>query len=356
MIVNTHTRIGWQRAGLAGALLAGLAMGNSAYAASVPDAWITTKIKLALMTTEGVSSTDVNVDTIDGRVTLHGTVGSEQEKASAAKAAKAVEGVTEMRDMLAVVAPAKQDAVAIADAEIKTQVEAAVKNDKALADSSITVASVNKGVVVLTGEAASLSDHLAAVEDARAVGGVRQIASEIKSPDTLSDAEIWRDAKAPASTVVSSATSAMSDMWITTAAKVSLITNSETPGTAINVDTTRGVVTLFGMVPTEASKRASEAAVAKVSGVQKVRNQLQVVASPAQMAVKADDADIKVLIAKRLADAQMDHANFNVEVTDGVARLTGNVDRQSDRLRGLTIARATPGVRSVVDGIEITVQ
>jgi len=343
----------WKRASVGGVLLAGLAFNGAAFAAGAPDAWITTKIKLALLTTEGVSSTDVNVDTVDGRVTLHGTVGSEEEKTRAEKAARSVEGVKELRDMLAVVAPANEKAVEEADEKIKEQVEHALKADKALANSSIKVASVNKGVVLLSGTAATLSDHLTAVADARAVRGVRQVASEIKSPDTLSDAELWRDTKGPATATAASTTGAMSDMWITTDAKVRLMANSETPATEINVDTKNGVVTLFGMVPTDTSKRAAETEVAKVSGVQKVRNQLQVVAAAAQESVKASDAEIKDRIAKRVKDAQMNDADISVEVKDGVARLTGKVDGQADRLHALTVVRSTAGVRSVVDEIQV---
>ena len=42
--------------------------------AATPDAWITTKAKLSLLTTEGVSGTAIHVDTILGKVTLHGKV------------------------------------------------------------------------------------------------------------------------------------------------------------------------------------------------------------------------------------------------------------------------------------------
>jgi osmotically-inducible protein OsmY len=52
--------------------------------AAMPDAWITTKTKLALLTTEGVSGTAIHVDTILGKVTLHGKVRSAEEKAKAA--------------------------------------------------------------------------------------------------------------------------------------------------------------------------------------------------------------------------------------------------------------------------------
>ncbi|MGH7786963.1 MAG: BON domain-containing protein [Candidatus Binatia bacterium] len=353
----------WRRLALGGALIAGLALSTTATAATPPDAWVTTKVKLALMTTEGVSSTDVNVDTIDGRVTLHGTVATEAEKATATQAARAIEGVKEIRNMLAVVAPAKQDAVAASDEQIKANVERTLAQDKALADSDIDVTSVNKGVVVLSGSAATLSDHVRAVEDVRAVAGVRQVSSQVKSPATLSDAEIWRDsttqaakdAGASASGAVADAGGAVSDMWITTAAKVRLMANDQTPSTDINVDTRNGVVTLFGMVPTAAAKQAAAAEAGKVSGVTKVNNQLQVVAPAAQEAVKANDSEIKDQVAKKVDDDVIDDADISVEVKDGVVRLTGTVDSQTDRLRALTLARSTNGVRSVVDELQVEV-
>ena len=68
------------------------------------------------------------------------------------------------------------------------------------------------------------------------------------------------------------------------------------------------------------------------------------------------DADIKDRIDKRVKDAQMDNADIKVEVKDGVARVTGEVAHQADRLHALTTVRATPGVRSVVDEIEVKVE
>ena len=61
--------------------------------AAPPDAWITAKTKLALLTTEGVRGTAVNVDTVLGKVTLHGKVRSAEEKANAESVAKKIEGV-----------------------------------------------------------------------------------------------------------------------------------------------------------------------------------------------------------------------------------------------------------------------
>ena len=84
---QTKKQTWWKRAALGGAVAMGLTLGSTAWAAA-PDAWVTTKIKLTLLTTEGLSANDVNVDTIDGHVTLHGTVASEQEKARAEQTAR----------------------------------------------------------------------------------------------------------------------------------------------------------------------------------------------------------------------------------------------------------------------------
>ena len=60
----------------------------------------------------------------------------------------------------------------------------------ALKSSQIAVQSVNQGVVLLAGTATTLSAHLRAVEVVAGVPGVRRVASEVQSPDTLADAEI----------------------------------------------------------------------------------------------------------------------------------------------------------------------
>jgi BON domain len=84
-------------------------------AAATSDAWITTRIKLALLTTEGVSGTAISVDTVLGRVTLYGKVHSDEEKAKAETIARKVDGVQSVRDLLQVVAPQHEKAMQISD-------------------------------------------------------------------------------------------------------------------------------------------------------------------------------------------------------------------------------------------------
>lgn len=57
------------------------------------DAWITTKVKSEFATTKNIHATDISVDTMEGKVTLTGSVGSKHEKMKAVRVAKHVKGV-----------------------------------------------------------------------------------------------------------------------------------------------------------------------------------------------------------------------------------------------------------------------
>ena len=317
----------------------------------MPDAWITTKVKLALITAEDVAATKVNVDTVDGKVTLHGTVATAGEKAKAEQVARGIAGTRDVRNLLQVVKPSAQAEVSVTDSDLKDRVSAVLAKDAVLANSKIAVASVNKGVVLLSGKAQTLSDTLRAVEVAARVEGVRRVASEIESPDVLGDAEVWRDGKYDAT---AAASSAAHDMWTTSAVKMRLLASSHTPGFDINVDTDGGVVTLFGVVDSQVAKDEAGAEARKVDGVKSVANELQIVAPAKQEAIAENDGAIDVAVSKRLEGNQrLKDSNIDVDVKNGVAHLTGLVNNQSDRITALTVTRSTTGVRGIVDDLKI---
>ena len=206
-------------------------------------------------------------------------------------------------------------------------------------------------MVLLAGNAKTLSEHQRALEDARAVPGVKQVSSEIKSPDRLGDDEISTGKGISKS---SSATSAAHDTWITTEAKSRLLTTSGVPALDINVDTDHSVVTLFGTVPTESAKKLAEAEVKKVGSVRAVRNDLQVVSKTMAHDVKESDEALTKNIDKQLEDrSELKDGKIDVQVENGVARLTGEVANQSDRLIAMQTTRGVPGVRSVIDDLTV---
>ena len=149
-------------------------------AADTPDGWLTMKTKISLMTTEDLRTTSLNVDTVNGVVTLHGKVPTEADKVRAGDVARRIDGVKQVKNLLQVVPNSQRAVVERSDEEIKASVEAAFKANHRIQDSGIKVASVNKGVVLLSGKTKSLEAHAESVQVADAVRGVRRVSTEVE--------------------------------------------------------------------------------------------------------------------------------------------------------------------------------
>jgi len=161
--------------GLAAALILA---GAVAAQADTKDAWLTTKAKIALLT-DGVSATAVNVDTVDGKITIHGKVGTAAEKAKAEQTIRQMDGVKDVKNLLQVVPQDQKKMVDARDSDTKDRVEASLKATKTMDD--IKVASVNKGIVLLSGKTPSLGQKLLVIERVYTVPGVYGVSSEIQT-------------------------------------------------------------------------------------------------------------------------------------------------------------------------------
>jgi osmotically-inducible protein OsmY len=161
----------------------------AANAADAPlDAWLTTKAKIVILTSIGTHGTTVQVDTMNATMTLYGKVTSPADKQTVEKSARSVEGVREVRNFLQVVPSADEKSVAASDSMLQSEVavaliSVALKKEGPLSGSNISVQSVDKGTVWLSGTADSLTAHLRALETAKNVPGIRAVRSEIQSPD-----------------------------------------------------------------------------------------------------------------------------------------------------------------------------
>jgi len=168
------------RIGLTVALVGTIVVGGAVAArADVKDAWITTKAKIALLTTDGFSVNGANVDTINGNVTIHGKVATTADRTKAEQTVRKVSGVKTVNNLLQVVPSEVKELVAANDSDVKGRVEASLKADSKMED--VKVASVNNGVVLLSGKAGSLTEKLRAIENAYSVNGVHRVASEIET-------------------------------------------------------------------------------------------------------------------------------------------------------------------------------
>ena len=115
--------------------------------------------------------------------------------------------------------------------------------------------------------------------------------------------------------------------------------------------TRAGVVTLFGIVPSQQAKDAAGADTRRVSGVKRVVNDLQVMTRAKEAAVKVRDEDIESYVKKALEKA--DFKDIRVEVKNGVVRLMGTVPSGARRLDAAVAARSIEGVRAVKDDLRI---
>jgi len=321
------------------------------------DASITTRVKLSLLTSEGLRGNQVNVDTVGRAVTLHGIVGSIAEKDAAERIARSVEGVEGVRNLLEVVAAAaisdrEEAGIEARDERVREVVAAALAAEPSLESSGVSVQSVHHGVVVLGGTARDLGAHLTAVELARDVEGVRRVASEIRNESELADSSMWKNPYSATDGDVGTIRGAAKDLYTTSMVKVRLLADAQIPALHINVDTRNGNVTLFGIVPTEESKHAAESQARKAGGVESVKNKLQVVAAAEQPIVKAND-DVVAANVRRSLGRYSNMGRVDVEVRNCVVRLTGTVPSGVERVEALQVTRATAGVCGVEDGLMI---
>jgi len=145
----------------------------------VSDSWITTKAQIALLTMDGFSVSGANVDTVKGDVTMHGKVATTEDRAKAEQTVRKVTGVKSVKNLLQVVPGSVKEAVAANDSDVKDRVEASLKSDVKMKD--VKVASVNNGVVLLSGKTDNLTQSLRAIENAYSVNGVHRVASELQT-------------------------------------------------------------------------------------------------------------------------------------------------------------------------------
>lgn len=328
---------------------------SSAFAAPAPqssDGMLTARTKITLWTTAGIRSTTVHVDTNEGVVTLYGKVPSEAQRALAGKTAGELSGVRSVQNLLQVVAPKDEKMTARSDKEIKEHADKQLKTDRALQDSKISVKSVDKGVVILTGDAHSYGDHLRAIVIVDRLAGVTRIATEVKMPGDYREDDRITFVTPPAEKMTAAGRNTPSDGRISMQVKLRLFTAAEVPSTEISVDTDDAVVTLFGIVPTQAVKNSAGAEAAKVSGVTRVDNELEVVATAALKNVEAKDADITrdlTLAFKNRPELK----SVSTSVKNGMVMVTGSVPSGWDRLNALRIVRHVTGVRGLEDQLKV---
>jgi hyperosmotically inducible protein len=152
---------------------------------------------------------------------------------------------------------------AITDTAITTKIKAKLIADNRTKTVKIGV-ETNNGVVTLSGKARSTRAKAAAETIASGVDGVKSVTNDItigvKTTSVVTKTEDAADATGQA----------VSDTWITTKVKTSLLVDKQIKDGDVSVDTTDGVVTLTGTVPSTLQKTRAIHRIMKIKGVKNV--------------------------------------------------------------------------------------
>lgn len=151
------------------------------------DMGITSKVKSKLVADEVVKSSQIEVETRNGVVTLTGNVDSDEAKKQALELARATPGVVSVVDMISARtatgsgdAPDPQRTVgeAVTDAGITMSVKSRLLDDPQVKGLQIDV-DTRDGVVFLTGSVGSEVEKQQAIQLARDTKGVRDVRSNL---------------------------------------------------------------------------------------------------------------------------------------------------------------------------------
>ena len=211
--------------------------------------------------------------------------------------------------------------------DIREAVEAELKYDPLIDDADIHVANVN-GDVALNGTVPSYPQYLEAATGAQRVGGVKNVHNHLAV--ALPDAG-FRD-----------------DVMLTTAANNALKQDVTVPD-GVEAEAIDGNLILTGTVGYGVERAAAEKAVAGLTGVRNVRDDIEI-------SYGTDPVDVDLHVQEALARSALvpDNSDVKVATKGGTITLTGHVRTWAEHDAVVGAAWMARGVVDVSDDIQIT--
>lgn len=314
-----------------------------------------------------VRTYDVDVTADNGRITLRGTVPSEEARQQVVQAAQGVSGVQSVDDQLTVgnprptVPPSAGSMARAADSRepgwITTKIRAQYWVNPEIRPWNIDVNTSSNGVVTLRGEVEEAADRDEAVRIARSTEGVTDVQDRLTIGGERND----RDDRNTRND-----TANQPDAWVTAKIQAQYFVDTDVKGRDINVDTNDGVVTLRGTVDSDAQRRQALTIARNTDGVRSVNDQLTIGATgndrnnandrnnTARAATTIEDTWITTkLQSKYFLDPQIKGTTIDVTTRSGVVTLQGSVASSDLKEQAEQIAMETDGVTRVDNQLKI---
>ena len=211
--------------------------------------------------------------------------------------------------------------------DIREAVEAELKFDPLVDDVDIHVMNMN-GDVALNGTVPSYPQYLEAATATQRVSGVKNVHNHLQV--VLPDAD-FRD-----------------DAMLTTAANNALTLNITVPDT-VEATAQDGNLTLTGTVEYGAERAAAELAVAGLTGVRNVRDDIEI-------SYDADPVDVDLHVQEALGRSALvpDDSDVKVATDGGTIMLTGHVRTWAEHDAAVGAAGMARGVIDINDELQVT--
>ena len=147
----------------------------------------------------------------------------------------------------------------------------------------------------------------------------------------------------------------LDDSTTTARVKMALIEESMSDASAINVETSKGIVQLAGFVGSEKTKRTAGEIARGVDGVQSVSNRLRVMTEKRSAGRALDDSILAAKVKLKLVESKKTSGGkINVEVREGAVELSGFVSSYEERDAAVELVSGIDGVKDVFNSIDIT--
>jgi osmotically-inducible protein OsmY len=298
---------------------------------------------------------DVNVD--QGVATVRGVVPDEMAEKRAIELADSVEGVTRVNDEITVRAPEQAKAPERDDSSpalITATIQAKYFGDPDVKGRTIDVTTAPGGLVTLEGTVETQQEQAEAVRLARETDGVTRVDSRLRVQPNAPREQERRTAADP---------DGQSDTWLTTKIQAKYFMDADVRGRNIDVETRDGIVTLTGVVGSEAERRQAIALARNTDGVREVTDKLRIEMADAKarpgttVDVNRPDPWITMKIqAQYFLDSEVKGHEIDVDTTKGIVTLTGAVETAQQKQEAELIAKETEGVKQVVNRLKVAAE
>ena len=296
------------------------------------DSQIRRDVKAALIGDPATDAFEIDVDVVDGAVTLTGEVDSWAERTLAIDAAKGVRGVRSVLDTIEVVADYDRS-----DLDIQRDIAGRLANDVRV-DSALIDVRVTDGDVVLDGSIGSAAEKEAAETIAWTVGAKSVDVSEL-------EVEWWaRDEMKRRESFVD-----VDDAQIEEAIEDAWFYDPRVSSFDLHASSNNGKVTLTGEVDNLTAKWTAAEDARNTHGVWKVTNLVRVRTTE----VRTDGEVTEDVRAALLRDPYVERFEIDVDVINGRAYLSGDVGTEFERTRAETVAGMVKGTFDVVNNIDV---